>query len=59
MTWQDKSNPNRASGLDRRQLLASAAALSVTNIPDVEAAEVSNSGQAVTVAETVVVPKRV
>ena len=57
MARQKQSEPSL--GLDRRQLLASAAALSVTNIPDVEAAEVSNSGQAVTVAETVVVPKRV
>ena len=37
--------------LDRRQLLVSAAALSVGSIPGIEAAEVSNSGQAVTVAK--------
>jgi len=37
--------------LDRRQLLASAAALTVGNIPGVETAEIANSGQAVTVAE--------
>jgi hypothetical protein len=38
-------------GLDRRQLLAAAAALSIANIPGVEAAKAANSGQAVTVAE--------
>jgi hypothetical protein len=37
--------------LDRRQLLAAAAALSVGNIPGVEAAKAANSGQALTVAE--------
>jgi hypothetical protein len=39
-------------GLDRRQLLASAAALSIGTVPGIEAAaEVTNSGAAVPVAE--------
>jgi hypothetical protein len=41
----------RSLSIDRRQLLASAAALSIANIPGVQAAEVSNTGQAATVAE--------
>jgi hypothetical protein len=39
-------------GLDRRQLLASAAALSIGTVPDIEAAaQVTNSGPAAPVAE--------
>ena len=50
----DMAKPTRSeSGLniDRRRLLASVAALSLGNIPNVEAAEVSNSGKAFLVAE--------
>jgi hypothetical protein len=50
MAKQPQTEP--ALGLDRRQLLASAAALSVGNIAGVDTAhQVFNSGQAVTVAE--------
>ena len=38
-------------GLDRRQLLASAAALGIGKVPGIETAEISNSGQAATVAK--------
>ena len=49
MAKQPQTEP--ALSLDRRQLLALAAALSIGAIPAVVAAEVSNSGQAVTVAK--------
>ena len=51
----DMARPTQSEpslGLDRRQLLASAAALSVGTVPGIEAAaEVTNSGQAVPVAQ--------
>jgi hypothetical protein len=49
MAKSKQSEPSLS--LDRRQLLAAAAALSVGNIPGVEAAKAANSGQALTVAK--------
>jgi|ERR1700730_6288358 len=49
MATPKQSEPSLS--IDRRQLLASAAALSIGTVPVVVAAEVSNSGQALTVAE--------
>jgi len=49
MATPKQSEPSLS--VDRRQLLATAAALSFGNIPGVEAARAANSGQALTVAE--------
>ena len=56
LRWEsDMARPKQSKsglGIDRRQLLASAAALSIGTIPGIEAAaEVANSGPSVTIAE--------